>query len=97
MFCLGGIAQAQDAEGNEAAQDRNDQSPVIVVTAQKREQGLAEVPISIAAIGAEQIEATGADDASSFADLVPNFNIYEGFDRSEIAINVRGLPELEIE
>lgn len=92
--CIGLIslpAYAQDAASDDANEGLNPSSSVIIVTAQKREQGLTEVPISIAAIGAEQIEATGADDATSFANLVPNFNVYEGFDRSEVAINVRGL------
>lgn len=91
LVCIGTPVWAQDVAEEGTTENSNRSGPVIIVTAQKREQGLAEVPISIAAIGEETIKATGADDASSFANLVPNFNIYEGFDRSEIAINVRGL------
>ncbi|WOE74669.1 TonB-dependent receptor [Alterisphingorhabdus coralli] len=84
-------AMAQDVSGEVSENDQDDSEPVIVVTAQKREQGLAEVPISIAAVDEATIIAAGADDAASVANLIPNFNVYEGFDRSEVAINVRGL------
>lgn len=43
----------------------------IIVTAQKREQTLQEVPVSIAVFDAELIERMNARDFSDFADMVP--------------------------
>jgi len=98
ISCLSSAAYGQSAPDKDAllsaAPDEeagNSAAPVIVVQAQKRAQGLAEVPISIASLGEETLEAAGANDVASVSNLVPNFNIYEGFDRSEVAINVRGL------
>jgi len=63
----------------------------IVVSAQKREQNLSEVPISIAFIDEQLLEDAGIDDFSKAADFIPNFDFSQGFDRSEVAVNVRGL------
>lgn len=45
----------------------------IVVTAQRREENLQDVPISVSAFGAEQIVAKGLTDASRLEGLVPGF------------------------
>jgi iron complex outermembrane recepter protein len=45
----------------------------IIVTAQRREQNLQDVPISVSAFGAEQIEAKGLTDVSRLEGLVPGF------------------------
>lgn len=63
----------------------------IIVTAQKRVQVISEVPISVAALDAEFIEAAGITDFDQAADFIPNLNFYQGFDRSEVAVNIRGL------
>jgi iron complex outermembrane receptor protein len=46
----------------------------IIVTAQKREQSLQEVPVSIAVFSAEMIEKFNARDFSDFADMVPGLS-----------------------
>jgi len=63
----------------------------IFVTAQKRVQTISEVPISLATLDSDFIEDTGIESINDAAGFVPNFNFYQGYDRSEVAINVRGL------
>ncbi len=46
----------------------------VVVTAQKREQGLLEAPISITAFTAEHLARTGATNLGEFVDTAPNVN-----------------------
>jgi len=71
-------AHAQDASGDaEAASVPVDaQKPAeldaVVVTAQKRSQSIMEVPISITAIGAEEIEAKRIKDVEGYIFSVPN-------------------------
>ncbi len=47
----------------------------VVVTAQKREQSLQDVPIAISAFGADQIEARGITDIEGLNGLAPNVRI----------------------
>jgi len=73
------------------AQERYAAVEEVVVTAQKRPQTLSEVPISLAALDSELLENTGIDDFTMAADFIPNFSFLQGFDRSEVAVNIRGL------
>lgn len=63
----------------------------IVVTAQKREQTISEVPISLVSLDSEFLDKTGTDGFDEVANLTPNFSFLPGFDRSEVTVNVRGL------
>jgi len=63
----------------------------VVVTAQKREQTLSEVPISLAVLDGEFLGNAGVDDFSKAASFIPNLNFQQGFDRSEVAVSIRGL------
>lgn len=47
----------------------------VVVTAQKREQSLQDVPIAISAFGVDQIESRGITDIESLSGLAPNVRI----------------------
>ena len=47
----------------------------IVVTAQKREQGLRDVPISITAVGGDKLKDAGIENISDIAEYVPNFKL----------------------
>lgn len=71
-FAMASAALAQDqvpAERPEAAIDE------IVVTAQKREQNLQDVPISITAFSGAAIEALGAQDAGDLDTFTPGLSI----------------------
>ena len=79
-----------------AAQDAGDGNTngigEIVVTAQKREQNLQEVPIAISAIGAEKLEQLQVADARDLSGLAPNVTIVPGQSSNNAAvISIRGI------
>ena len=78
VLALGAPAMAQ--AGNEAgseAEARGDDSNVIVVTAQFREQNLQDTPIAITALNAEMIEARGQQNLSEIGASAPNVTLRE--------------------
>ncbi len=66
-----GISYAQDAV---SAEDDKSGIDEIVVTAQRREENLQDVPISVSAFGAKQIEEKGLTEISRLEGLVPGFS-----------------------
>lgn len=50
----------------------------IVVTAQKRKQGLSEVPVSISAVTSEKLNEAGIEDLIDLSEYTPNFKLVEG-------------------
>jgi iron complex outermembrane recepter protein len=58
-----------------AAGDQSDENGIaeIIVTAQRREENLQDVPISVSAFNAEQMKAQGTTDISRLEGLVPGF------------------------
>ena len=78
-------ALAQDAEGNGSLEE-------IVVTAQKREQNLQDVPLAISAISAEKVEKLGISDSRDLSGLAPNVTIVQGTTSNASAvISMRGI------
>ncbi|MEO9500690.1 MAG: TonB-dependent receptor [Parasphingorhabdus sp.] len=65
---MGNAAQAQEAGAQEDQSGLN----VIVVTAQKRAQGLQDTPIAITAVSGETLEAQGAENISNLQQITPN-------------------------
>lgn len=64
----------------------------IVVTAQKREQNLQDVPIAISAIGAEKLEQLNVRDTRDLSGLAPNVTIVGGTTNPAAAvISMRGV------
>ena len=70
-----------------------DESPMtlgsIVTTAQKREQNLQDVPISMAAFTGDALQDAGVDDLGALQGLVPNFQVSDNV--SVRTIYVRGV------
>ncbi|MFM5949835.1 MAG: TonB-dependent receptor [Novosphingobium sp.] len=65
----------------------------IVVTAQKREQNLQDVPIAISAIGAEKVSQLGISDSRDLSGMTPNVTITQGTTSNAAAvISIRGIP-----
>lgn len=76
---------AQDAAEEGGLED-------IVVTAQKREQNLQDVPIAISAIGAEKLERMNVRDTRDLSGLAPNVTIVQGTTSNSAAvISIRGI------
>ncbi len=79
------FAQAADAGGSGLTE--------IVVTAQKREQNLQEVPIAISALGSEKLEQLQVEDAQDLTGLAPNLTITPPTtNHSAAVISIRGIP-----
>ncbi len=63
----------------------------IVVTAQKREQSIQDVPIAVTAIDSEYIESRNITDISSLSSLAPNLKIEDTPGNTTAAqISIRG-------
>ena len=75
-----GMVLAQDAPETEGGLEE------IVVTAQKRAEGLSDVPISISAVSGKQIEAYGQTNLESVSSSIPNFKITQTAIANRIAI-----------
>ncbi|QZP07636.1 TonB-dependent receptor [Caenibius sp. WL] len=86
------LAAAQDRAGSEdKAETKSGGLGEIIVTAQKREERLLDVPIAITAIGAEQLEARGVTSAAGLGGLAPNlFYRSNPGTRSIPTIGIRG-------
>jgi outer membrane receptor protein involved in Fe transport len=63
----------------------------IVVTAQKREEKLRDVPASISVVSGEQLERTGAKSLADFATYVPGFTVNSGGTPGQTTVILRGI------
>ena len=68
MAAMPAIAQDQPA----AEEQEFDDSTIIVVTAQGREQLLADVPVAISAVNAETLQNSGANDIRQLNQVAPS-------------------------
>ncbi|MBB6521305.1 TonB-dependent receptor [Pseudoteredinibacter isoporae] len=78
VLCLSGQVQAQETLEE------------IVVTAQKREQSLVDVPISVTAMSAQTLEQTGVRRLQEIAEYVPNLQI-GGNSGRDTTVQIRGV------
>ncbi|MFN3856879.1 MAG: TonB-dependent receptor [Caulobacter sp.] len=79
---------AQSAEPAPAA------APVveeIIITAQKREQSLQDVPISVTAVGGAAIQSAGVKDIKDLTVLVPSLNSVSTSSEATTNVRVRGI------
>lgn len=88
-LCLSDAALAQDdvtvsPEGTLILEE-------IVVTARKREELLQDVPDSITAFTANDVETAGIDDIEDFINLTPNLTVREAFRAGITFITLRGV------
>lgn len=87
-----GPAMAQDAP--EAAKAEEQAQPAyaddIVVTAQRREERVQDIPVAITAIGSEQLERAGITSIESVAPRVPSF-YFGSFGASRPQLYIRGI------
>lgn len=74
------------AWAQEAAVEKSGDLDEIIVTAQKRSEGLSDVPISIAAVGGKAIEAKGTANLEQLSSSVPNLRITQTGIANRIAI-----------
>lgn len=69
----------------------------VIVTAQKRDQRLADVPVAVSVFGGDAIDQTGVRELKDVADYIPNLQISEGNDfRSTVRIRGVGATSRNI-
>lgn len=83
-----GAAHAQDNDQDTEASRTLD---TVVVTATKREENLQDVPISISAFNAAQIEATGSQNLQDLANSIPNLVYPSSREGGGADISIRGV------
>ena len=91
MVCatsLSGEAIAQDASAADT-EGQPTYGNTIVVTAQKREENLQDVPLAISAISGEELEQKGINDLAEVSRTVPGLTV-SSFSEAEPIIAVRG-------
>jgi iron complex outermembrane receptor protein len=93
LLPLAATAHAQDNGASDAGAAAPSGLDEIVVTAQKREQNLQDVPIAISAIGAAKLEQLQVNDARDLSGLAPNLTISPPTTNFSAAVlSIRGIP-----
>ena len=94
-FALSAVI-AQPAYAQDTQQE-NVEPDEIVVTAQRREQSILDVPVSASVFSAMKIEKGGFDDAKDYLLETPNVSFQQGGRNGarEIVISIRGISDLK--
>ena len=66
----------------------------VIVTAQKREESLQEVPIAVTALNADALEKTFARDLTDITGAAPNLIIDPVLGNGTSAVSIRGMPRV---
>ena len=80
-----------------AAEHALGQLEEVMVTAQKREQSLQDVPISISVLTSENLDQQYITETISLAQAVPSLNFQAGFAPSSTNFNIRGVASYTFE
>lgn len=75
VLMIPSIASAQVTPEEQVQSDASLGDGDIIVTAQKREQRLSEVPVAVTAASAEQLELTGIQDVASLSKITPSLAV----------------------
>jgi len=78
------------AQVNDAAEVSEDGGGDIVITARRRNENLQDVPLAVAVIGSEQLDATGSVNVLRLTQIQPSLQFYSTNPRNSAA-NIRGL------
>jgi len=68
----------------------------VVVTAQKREQGLQDVGISVTAFSGEQVDALGYTNANQITDMTPGVHTVQPNGEANYALSIRGAAQSDL-
>jgi outer membrane receptor protein involved in Fe transport len=89
MLCASGAAFAQEVPAP-AAPTADDNGDVIIVTAQKRSENLQNVPISIQALGTQQLEELNVANFQDYTRMLPSIS-YQTFQPGTTNVYIRGV------
>ena len=84
-------APSTQEPGVGAAQADTAASDDIIVTAQRREQSVLQVPIAISAIGGDALVKRGVVDTSQLAATVPNLQVNSAYGKTQPNFSMRGI------
>jgi iron complex outermembrane receptor protein len=81
------VAMAQESEGaDETTADSNE----IVVTAQRKEERLSKVPVSVVAFGADALVSRNITSEQDMGTLVPGLQVKNGQNSNQLSFSLRG-------
>lgn len=89
-FSVPAFAQSQEEEA--ASNADQDSSDAIIVTARRRAESVQDVPFSIQAFTAEQIESRGIVNIEDIADYTPGLVFDQGISLQDTRPVIRGIP-----
>ncbi len=86
MFCAvgGGVSRAQEATSTPGLAE-------IIVTAQKRSQNIQDVPISVIALSAQQLQDSGVTDIKNLTVLTPGLTVTSTTNENSTTARIRGV------
>jgi outer membrane receptor protein involved in Fe transport len=93
MLCTSGAVFAQDTvlpTAAAATTPASDEGDIIIVTAQKRSENLQHVPISIQALGAQQLEEQNVSNFQDYTRLLPSIS-YQTLEPGTTNVYIRGV------
>ncbi|MCE3284939.1 MAG: TonB-dependent receptor-like protein, partial [Steroidobacteraceae bacterium] len=88
------LAASQAASAQDVGQDLPGASEgieEIVVTAQRREESIQDVPLSVQAFTGETLVEAGVDSVLDLPRLAPNFNAMRGTQTANVRLSIRGV------
>jgi iron complex outermembrane recepter protein len=88
---MSAMALAQAAVAQETHDAPEGTLDEIVVTAQKREQNMQDVPVSVTALSADALVTKGITQFENLAQVAPGLTITQGTQRTGNSINLRGI------
>lgn len=85
------LASTSTAALAQDASDGASDSDEIVVTAQRREQSLLDVPLAVSALGGDDLAQKGISNSAQLAAAVPNLQINSPFGNTQPNFSLRGI------
>jgi iron complex outermembrane recepter protein len=83
-IAIGGLSQAQEAANPSALTE-------IIVTAEKRSENIQDVPISVIALSAQQLQDSGVTDIKSLTVLTPGLTVTSTTNENSTTARIRGI------
>ncbi|WBX86141.1 TonB-dependent receptor [Sphingosinicella microcystinivorans] len=96
LACNAAYAQSAAPFPDSAAKPADDSSrdiPEIIVTAQRREQALSDVALSIQAFSGEALSNAGISNAADLVKLTPGINIAGAYGGNVVSYSIRGVVQ----
>ncbi len=85
-----GLSPAAHAQTDSEAADETAETQEIIVTAQRREESLSKVPVSVAAFGAEALQTRNINSEQDMGTLVPGLQVKNGQNSNQLSFSMRG-------